>query len=195
MAMAQSGGTTMIELNGRSARLGMRRLMLSLLAVLAVAALAAPVANADIDVVSFDIAASADEAGAAYTQAGGHPFDFETSIGFGTRPVELAPGFSIPFPVEDPKDISVELPPGVVGNPSAMPKCRAVDFFTGPSFFATDCPHDTQVGIATLDFAVVTEYAPVYNLDLGRKDVPAVLGFDFAGVRTILEASVRSGTD
>ncbi len=62
------------------------------------------------------------------TQAGGHP-DVTTSFQL-TRPIAG----------EEVKDIAVDLPAGLLGDPTATPRC------TGAQFVSGGCPSDTVVG-------------------------------------------------
>ncbi|HEX2096462.1 MAG TPA: hypothetical protein VHF50_03745, partial [Solirubrobacterales bacterium] len=73
-------------------------------------------------------------------EAGGHP-DGTATFWFNYREGATAPA-------EDVKDIVVKLPPGVVGNPEALPKCSAIASQAVPP----DCPASAQVGITTLGF-------------------------------------------
>jgi hypothetical protein len=70
-------------------------------------------------------------------QAGAHA-DLSTSFTFNTD--------SLGNTVEQAKDVKVTLPPGVVGNPQAIPKCTDLDFQ------AFNCPADSQVGILNASF-------------------------------------------
>jgi uncharacterized repeat protein (TIGR01451 family) len=83
-------------------------------------------------------------------------------------------------------NIHVDLPPGFVGNPQAVPECTAEEFGGTP----LRCPAETQVGVLRLLIEAVafgannlgqgfdTTY-PVYNLE-PRKGRVAELGFGYA---------------
>ena len=73
------------------------------------------------------------------TQAGAHA-DLSTSFSMATDSLGNTAG--------QLKDVTVGLPPGVVGNPQAVPKC------TDKDFQAFDCPADSQVGILNASFVV-----------------------------------------
>ncbi|HEX5309493.1 MAG TPA: hypothetical protein VFW38_10495 [Solirubrobacteraceae bacterium] len=47
-------------------------------------------------------------------------------------------------PTSDPRDIGVDLPPGLIGNPLAVPRC-SISYVR-----RTLCPEDTAVGVATV---------------------------------------------
>ena len=91
-----------------------------------------------------------------FTQAGGHPYALTTTI-------ELNSGKqgAGEYPVGgDPKDVVVDLPPGLLGNPMAVPRCALADFTRGG-----ECPASTQVGVVELFFGGETILIdPMYNL-------------------------------
>src|SRR3954451_10175244 len=77
--------------------------------------------------------------------------------GLSAKPANLAAGansnFNIHIGFSDPadqvKDLTVHLPPGLVGNPTAAPLC------TVSQLNADNCPADTQVGSVTANVNVV----------------------------------------
>jgi len=83
------------------------------------------------------------------TQAGSHPVALEMSV-------DLAPQGSGPFPEGDLRDLSFEMPPGLVENPTVLPTCTQVDFQTPrespweESLSGESCPDRAQVGTLTL---------------------------------------------
>jgi hypothetical protein len=138
------------------------------------------------------------------SQAGAHPFDQQVNITFNTihhhYPASPGFGFEESGPEEDPdgqvKDVIVELPPGLVGNPTGVPRCANRDF-PPPGFFGNArCATNTQVGIVTLQLGATSGFppsaqsAPVYNLE-PPKGVLARLGFvELAPI--IIDIKVRS---
>jgi hypothetical protein len=148
-------------------------------------------AFADFDVISFDGAVS-DQGGNSFTQAGGHPFAASTTIEFATKP---DPSTGNPVADGNVKDIHVELPSGLVGNPTAVPRCTQAEFFQK---FGADCPIASQVGVLTVTFGFTAgptvNEIPVYNLD-PPPGVPAEFGFVVANNFIVAYASVRSGSD
>jgi hypothetical protein len=81
-----------------------------------------------------------------FTQAGGHPWALTTTVEFASEEVEIKKVTEEPFheilPTRDPKDVVVSLPPGLLGDPMAVPRC--------PLTVALDngeCPASTQVGV------------------------------------------------
>ena len=59
-----------------------------------------------------------------FTQAGGHPYAASVSIDFNTL-TNPAPLRGDLWPVEPVKDVLVDLPPGLVGDPTAAEQCTA----------------------------------------------------------------------
>jgi hypothetical protein len=155
-------------------------------------ALSVPVSGAE---APFGLAGYAfepfNEDGTPATQAGAHPFELTTSLAFdqfGRQPVEL------------PKDLNFHLPPGLIGNPSAVDQCTMANFFA--LVLETDlCPPSSVVGVATVTaneplFAhIVTATVPVFNL-VPAQGEPARLGFEVIGkIPVVIDTSVRSGRD
>jgi hypothetical protein len=140
--------------------------------------LAAP-AFADFGITGFDGSLS-DLNGNPVAQAGAHPYAATTTFTF--------PREENGFPLENPKDIEVELPPGLAGNPQAVPKC------TFQQFGAHECPQDTQIGILTFEInGTNSSVAAVYNMvpPFGQ---PAQFAA-FAAFQVVLEIDVRTGSD
>jgi hypothetical protein len=160
-------------------------------------------ADPPFGVDAFDAQVS-DAAGGPYTQAGGHPFEASTSIDFNTveNPVfdELVPGAGVGWPAEPTRDVTVDLPPGFIANPSATAKCTAGDLAgTGGITPRSGCPPTAQVGTALIrvngvgGLNVVGPVA-VYNI-VPPPTAPARLGFNVLGTVVTLDGSLRSGPD
>jgi len=104
--------------------------------------------------VSFFNALVSSEQGAPFTQAGGHPYAVTASFGFNleTKPgigLEHAPSNSVAVnsaAEDDAREITVDLPLGLVGNPLAQPRCSLANVAGG------GCGLDTEVGIVYLDY-------------------------------------------
>jgi hypothetical protein len=122
--------------------------------------------------------------GSVDAQAGSHPFEYK--IGFTLN--QDGEG----LPEGTLRDVVVDLPPGMVGNPLAVPRCSGA-LFEG---IVPRCPGDTQVGVARLSiFGIEDEYrTPIYNLT-PPVGVPASLGFSVIGFNSFQEASLRTDTD
>jgi hypothetical protein len=93
-----------------------------------------------------------------FSQAGGRPWALTTTVEFER---ELTPG-GYPVPTRDPKDIVVNIPPGLVGNPMAVPRCPLTHVTSANS---EQCPNDTQVGYYLIHFKGGSQLlAPVVNV-------------------------------
>ncbi len=117
-----------------------------------VAASSAP-AWANSPIMSFSVSPST-------TQAGGHP-DIETDFTVGNRDTQNIPAPSCNC--QDPKQVTINLPAGVIGDPHSTPQCSQLEFAN------FGCPSDAQVGIDHVqvgeggggaDFGAL----PVYNM-------------------------------
>jgi len=124
-------------------------------------------------------------------QAGAHP-NVMTSVTLNQALTELGKGFVRNEMSATAKDLNVDLPPGLVGNPTAVPRCTANGVETGT------CPTDSAVGVG---FAtILTEGNPttysdlVYNI-VPYQGEPAAFMMDPAGIPVRLDASVRSNGD
>jgi hypothetical protein len=81
----------------------------------------------------------------AFTHAGGHPWALTTTVAVTTE----EPGTGV-FPTRDPKDIVTSLPPGLLGDPMATPRCSLTQATSG-RLIEDPCPAGTQVGVYVLE--------------------------------------------
>jgi hypothetical protein len=101
-------------------------------------------AQAAFAIDQFEVTAQG-EGGIPATQAGSHPVALEMSVG-------LAAAGSGPFPEGDLRHLSLEMPPGLIENPTVLPVCPQADFLTprdSPwevSRSGESCPDRSQVG-------------------------------------------------
>ena len=122
------------------------------------------------------------------TTAGGHPFAYDTDFEINTVPL----GIFGDVPAENLRDVSVELPPGAIGNAEAMPKCSQENM----NEFG-NCPQATQVGFAHLGlifFGREDTTSPVYNLE-APPGMPAQFGLVIQSSITHINFSVRTESD
>jgi hypothetical protein len=120
-------------------------------------------------------------------QAGSHPyaaqfsFDLATVFKQGEENGEVAGG--------ELRTAEVQLPPGFVGNPTAVPQCPR------EQFDAEQCPLQSEIGTVTAyPTAIVPIGLQLFNL-VPPPGVPAEFGFSLEGLNTYLDAGVRSGSD
>jgi hypothetical protein len=140
------------------------------------------------------------------SEAASHPFQLTTSFALNTNPQGGA-GF-VPAG-GDAKDISLALPPGLIGDPTATEICTAVEFATthtvtfsapgaGSSFYTGNaCPDSSAVGIVLVqqvEGAGGVIPLPLYSL-VPPPGSPALFGFQILNQPFYIDFSVRSGTD
>jgi hypothetical protein len=128
------------------------------------------------------------EAFAVYTstsQAGGHP-DLESQFTLAS-----------PGDPEAAKNVSVNLPEGVFGDPNAVPRCTSVEFALA------ECPSFSQVGKITLtaNYLGNPNYllgtAPVFTVEPRSEEESARLSFIVPGLNIPINipVAVRTGSD
>lgn len=129
-------------------------------------------------------------------QAGSHPFAYSTTVEL--KEVPFGPKSEPPYSEGgNARDVEVELPPGLVGDPGAVPACPIAEFshvLGGVFGDSHPCPDDTQVGIAQLLLSGKTYNEPVYNLAPNR-GAPAEFGFIVIASPVVLVPQVRTGRD
>jgi len=134
-----------------------------------------------------------DETGADYTQAGGHPYsavtEFTTTKGF-NEPTDEGGWSQIVEPLENMKDVVVDLPAGFAGNPLATPTCRK------PAVQQDACPPAAQVGLgmARNVAAPQGQISAIYNV-VPDGDAPAQFMFNTGGGPVLLTPVLRSDGD
>jgi hypothetical protein len=136
---------------------------------------------------------SVQESGLAQAQAGSHPYEVNVTLAFTVAALETPSQANgnreSPLASAAPKDLEVQLPPGLIGNPSAVPRCSEQAFLEreGPS-----CPLDTQVGTIRPSFYGLfnTAVFPVYNV-APPAGAPGELGFSIGAGHVPLLLSVR----
>lgn len=162
--------------------------LLSAMVICAALALpaAAPAAYSDYGLASAGASLST-------TQAGAHP-DFTTSFELKTDPASPADSNGRHEPYARTRDITVSLPPGLIGNPNAVGQCTTLQLTT--SFDEGGCPLASQVGIAVIDlYDVHTLTEPVYNMVAPGGDSVARLGFLATTLPNYINVQVRSEGD
>jgi hypothetical protein len=141
--------------------------------------------------------------GTADTQAGSHPYEATFSFDLnsvtgrlfgGSREQPMGAGGRV-------RHVDVNLPPGIVGNPTAVPQCSR-QLLNGSE---PHCPIAAEIGFDAADVSrfgfeaggEILPYPavfPVYNM-IPPRGVPAEFGMDIEGVPVLLDAGVRSGSD
>ncbi len=134
--------------------------------------------------------------GVPQTQVGAHPFQLTTTL-------DITQQLSASGMAETPalaKDLRFDLPPGMIGNPNAVPQCTSAEFnerIEGHS----GCPADTAIGVADTTILLPgltpqpeTVPVPLFNL-APQTGEPARFAFTVLEVPVILDTSVRTGGD
>ncbi|MGA8363678.1 MAG: hypothetical protein WB709_04080 [Solirubrobacteraceae bacterium] len=133
--------------------------------------------------------------------ADSHPYQYTTT--FAVNTVTTVPGEELPVLAAggNLREIEVALPPGLVGNPTAIERCTTQQFAatttaTG-NVSVNECPVGSAVGLATveqLEGATGHTPIPVYNL-VPPRGMPAQFGFQIFGVPIYINTRVRSDGD
>lgn len=171
----------------------MRRALAVLIGVCLLFVVAAPVAMAagPFEVTGFDGAVTKNPAGDPDTQAGSHPYEVSTEINFSTEEIETAGTHEmLVVPSQNVKNIDVELPAGLIGDPSATPRCTAEELAAEITSSRT-CPANTQVGTTTVFTNGTKSTFPVWNM-VPPPGVPAEFGFVVLVDPVTATATVRS---
>ncbi len=113
--------------------------------------------------------------GQTMTQAGGHPFRASTLFGV----TEATAADDERLPVDSFKDVIVDLPPGLVGNPNVVPTCTEAELGGGGKGVGA-CPVDSQVGLLHIYPYNVKAYVPLYNMEAPEGEA-ALFGFNYVG--------------
>lgn len=170
-----------------------------LLAAVFLVALAPPVATAQasfgFESTEFSInsalppGAEPGAVGPPQLQAGSHPYAVKFAFEFN----QTINSEGNPEPDEAAKDLEVDLPPGLVGNPLGVPSCLASEF-ENSFFFSQGCPRASQIGTMKLDTSLAEITLPIFNLEPPPEAV-AQFGVFAIVSPLVMNASVRSDRD
>ncbi|HWJ42586.1 MAG TPA: fibronectin type III domain-containing protein, partial [Solirubrobacterales bacterium] len=139
-----------------------------------------------------------DDEGDPETRAGARPYELVSTIDLNTTKVQADDPVGRVRATGIAKDILADLPPGMIGNPEALPKCtrRVVE--------ETNCTGDAQVGSMTVTLSggegtlgagqVITR--GLYNI-VPPKGKPAAFASNYfnVSVNGFVEAGIRTGDD
>ncbi len=161
----------------------MRRRKTILASAVAVALLALPAAaHADFGLVPGSASFRAlNQNGTVTTQASSHPYSFTVHFDLNAEGAHSVGGLI--------RNAIIDLPPGFIGNPAAVPSCPHADF----EGIAPSCSPSTQVGVlrANTPFVGGQVVGPIYNLT-PPPGVATEFGFNAAEFLSLQFASVRS---
>jgi hypothetical protein len=139
------------------------------------------------------------EGGGLDIQSGSHPFQLTTTLMLNSQAVHCSfcSGLET-WPVALPKDMRFVLPPGLVGNPTPLPKCSMREFALA------SCSDNAAIGVVTTVSTATFGYDlkkgplvvswPLYSLEPSVGE-PARFGFQTPAGPAVLDTSVRSGGD
>jgi hypothetical protein len=181
----------------------MTRLLVAASAVVVTLAVGVAPAGADFGLQAFDGSVTANDPdgnpgtpdGDPYTQAGGHPYEASTTFKLNTTtgPEGVLPDGAL-------RNVSVDLPPGLIGDPTAVPKCDSPAKLLGDFLDPTQvCPLGSIVGIVGVESSLIDDeqggelavnYAPIFNME-PRRGVPAQFGFAVLETPTLMTARLR----
>ena len=146
----------------------------------------------------FDVAINGEGAASRITQAGSHPYSLVTTVNFNLAgEVEGAPG--VPVSDGDARDVHLELPPGLIENPSAVSKCSQADFHTPrvspfeASRSGESCPGVSQIGVVEVRSSAdggSTRSFGLFNLE-PPPGFPSQIGFNPYGVPVAFTPHIR----
>lgn len=144
--------------------------------------LVAPAAQADFGLLPGSVGMVAkNKDGTLAVQAGSHPYAFSVSASFNVDQAGRTEG-------GEPRDLIVDLPPGLVGNPRAVPQCSR-QAFEGDS---PSCPGNTQVGVLRANLPGFGQaVGPVYNM-VAPPGTAGQIAFSVLGFNALENASVRT---
>jgi hypothetical protein len=143
---------------------------------------------------SFSFAALG-EAEEPFTQAGGHPYEETDTFRLNTSTKQ---GDQLAADA-NPRNVVTELPPGLIGNPDATPKCEPYNIVHG------SCSLATQVGTMTLYTSnpghvrqtgeLERYFEPIYNL-VPPKGLAAQFGLPLSSYGVVhIDVRARTGGD
>jgi hypothetical protein len=129
--------------------------------------------------------------GGLATEAGSHPETVSFSVNFETE--------GGPSPEGDLRNLSLDMPPGLLEVPTAIPTCGKLAFSTPrsspweESLSGESCPDDTQVGVVTVHSAFgggETRTFGLFNLS-PVKGAPSSLGSSLYGHPVVFVPAIR----
>jgi len=140
-----------------------------------------------------------EEGGSVDARAGSHPYQLTTDFNLNQNAEEEGTGGGYARPPALARNLHFRLPPGQIGNATAVAQCNALDFaHIAGAGFENLCPADTAIGVATVtldepsNFFLKTFPIPLFNLQPAVGE-PARFGFELVGAPVILDTAVRSG--
>jgi hypothetical protein len=144
-----------------------------------------------------------DEEGRPVSTAGAHPYQYTTGFAVNTKTAVPASEGAFEAAGGDVKNIEVALPPGLIGNPTAVSQCPTQKFNEVStiggvtSYEANACPAGSVLGLVIpqqIEGEGGAFTVPLYNL-VPPQGMPAQFGFQVAGLPFFINTKVRTGGD
>jgi hypothetical protein len=144
------------------------------------------------------------EDGSVDTQAGSHPFQLTTDLFLNQLLESKVEGGKTTTTPASPallRNLSVDLPPGLLGNVTGFAQCSGVQFGTlDENGGSNACPQDSAIGAVRVTIVLpetsknlfATFTAPVFNLAPSSGE-PARFGFYVYHLPVVLDTHVRTG--
>ena len=139
------------------------------------------------------------EGGKGAAEAGSHPYQLTYSFAF-----RHGGGFEgeegVAFTDGDLRSLSVDLPAGMIENPSALPRCSAADFHTPrsspfeASLAGESCPQTSQIGVVRVSSSLgggATRSFGLFNLS-APPGIPSRIGFAPFGEHVVFDSALRT---
>ncbi|HEU5063764.1 MAG TPA: hypothetical protein VFT79_11520 [Solirubrobacterales bacterium] len=127
--------------------------------------------------------------GPPQAQAGSHPYAAKFAFVFN----QTTNSEGKPVPDAAVKNLEVDLPAGLVGDPGSVPACLASEFQNSP-LFEQGCPAGSQIGTMKLDTTLAEVTLPIFNLEPPPGKV-AQFGVLAIVAPMMMDASVRTDGD
>jgi hypothetical protein len=159
--------------------------LLSAILAAAVVLVAAAPASADLEITLFGGETSIK---GEFSRGAGAHSDLTTEFEVASEP---KPPYGTIGPVEDIRDLKVDLPVGVVGNPTVPLTCTSAQLVAGQNGKYPICPIESQVGSATIYAGSGKLEFPVFNME-PPSHLPGLFALNYAGAVVKFEPTVRS---
>jgi hypothetical protein len=140
-------------------------------------------------------AGAEEEGGDPAVQAGGHPFQFTTTLQLNSGRLlgrTVGEGGGVEQPAL-PRNLRFPLPAGLAGNVTGMPQCPMANFLSGE--LPEQCRSETAVGVTSVTFdephnlGLMRAAVPVFNLPPAHGE-PARFGFMVAGTAVLIDTQL-----
>jgi hypothetical protein len=132
--------------------------------------------------------------GSTAAQAASDPAEFTTNLRFSSFTSRWMEVLGYVAGTGHFKDVTVHLPPGLIGNPAAVPALCTLDHLSTDEPFVNiaSCPFDSQVGVVRVRMLSSTFYLALYEM-VPPSGSATELGFQLFGTVVLLDAHVRPG--